>query len=344
MAQAHKAGEPSMDEILASIRKIIAEEPAAVSGPPPAAVAPGHSPAATAPASALGSVADQRAAAVDRELADLLGGNGPISAPAGAAPAAASVAVPGPAHVSNEPPVEGMPTPPARFGWLRGRSGGPAGIGAGVAPAPKVDLPGAPNAATPPVKPEPAAAAPAAAGAPVAMEAGAGSAAVAAAPVKAPQLPVPGAAPAPPVVAAPPVAEPGPSPAPAVKAGPPPAKSEAAAQAPATQVAAGAAAAVAPRPVVKPAPTPAGQSVATANGAANGAHHERAAGSGAAPPVKSSGGVPTTIEDTLAELLRPMVRQWLDENMSRAIEKAIRVEVANSVKMAVGKPGSGDKS
>lgn len=35
-----------------------------------------------------------------------------------------------------------------------------------------------------------------------------------------------------------------------------------------------------------------------------------------------------TLEDTVAELLRPMLRQWLDDNMPRIVEKALRVEIA----------------
>ena len=52
-----------------------------------------------------------------------------------------------------------------------------------------------------------------------------------------------------------------------------------------------------------------------------------------ASPVTSTS--PRSVEDTLAELLRPMVRQWLDENMTRAIEKAIRVEIASSLRPQV---------
>ena len=37
------------------------------------------------------------------------------------------------------------------------------------------------------------------------------------------------------------------------------------------------------------------------------------------------------MEDTVAELLRPMLRQWLDANMPRVVEKALRVELAASV-------------
>ena len=39
-----------------------------------------------------------------------------------------------------------------------------------------------------------------------------------------------------------------------------------------------------------------------------------------------------TMEDTVAELLRPMLRQWLDTNMPRVVEKALRVELAASAK------------
>lgn len=38
-----------------------------------------------------------------------------------------------------------------------------------------------------------------------------------------------------------------------------------------------------------------------------------------------------TLEDTVAEMLRPMLRQWLDDNMPRMVEKALRVEVAEGV-------------
>jgi cell pole-organizing protein PopZ len=35
-----------------------------------------------------------------------------------------------------------------------------------------------------------------------------------------------------------------------------------------------------------------------------------------------------TLEDTVADLLRPMLRDWLDANMPRIVEKALRVELA----------------
>ncbi len=38
-----------------------------------------------------------------------------------------------------------------------------------------------------------------------------------------------------------------------------------------------------------------------------------------------------SIEDATAELLRPMLRQWLTDNMPRMVEKALHIEVASSV-------------
>ncbi|MBS0244729.1 MAG: DUF2497 domain-containing protein [Proteobacteria bacterium] len=46
----------------------------------------------------------------------------------------------------------------------------------------------------------------------------------------------------------------------------------------------------------------------------------------------SQGGAVKTLEDTVVDLLRPMIRQWLDENMPRMVEKALRVELAESVR------------
>lgn len=39
-----------------------------------------------------------------------------------------------------------------------------------------------------------------------------------------------------------------------------------------------------------------------------------------------------TLEDTVSELLRPMLREWLDANMPRIVEKALRVELATLAK------------
>ncbi|MGE5267752.1 MAG: DUF2497 domain-containing protein [Deltaproteobacteria bacterium] len=51
-------------------------------------------------------------------------------------------------------------------------------------------------------------------------------------------------------------------------------------------------------------------------------------------PHTGSAGIstPAPIEDSTADLLRPMLRQWLAENMPRMVEKALHIEVAESVK------------
>ena len=48
------------------------------------------------------------------------------------------------------------------------------------------------------------------------------------------------------------------------------------------------------------------------------------------PSTLPLGGV-RTLDDTIIELLRPMIRQWLDDNMPRMVEKALRVELAASL-------------
>jgi len=40
----------------------------------------------------------------------------------------------------------------------------------------------------------------------------------------------------------------------------------------------------------------------------------------------------TAIEERVVELLRPMIREWLDNNMPRMIERALSIELASSVK------------
>lgn len=51
-----------------------------------------------------------------------------------------------------------------------------------------------------------------------------------------------------------------------------------------------------------------------------------------APAAQAEGQATGTIEDTTAELLRPMLRAWLSDNMPRMVEKALHIEVAESVK------------
>lgn len=49
------------------------------------------------------------------------------------------------------------------------------------------------------------------------------------------------------------------------------------------------------------------------------------------PATGSAVGV-RTVEDIVAELLRPMLREWLAENMPRMVEKALRIELAEGLK------------
>jgi cell pole-organizing protein PopZ len=41
--------------------------------------------------------------------------------------------------------------------------------------------------------------------------------------------------------------------------------------------------------------------------------------------------IPDGLDDRMASLLRPMLRQWLDANMPRIVEKALRVEMAGGI-------------
>lgn len=45
-----------------------------------------------------------------------------------------------------------------------------------------------------------------------------------------------------------------------------------------------------------------------------------------------------SLEDTVSELLRPMLREWLDKNMPRIVESALRVEMAGLHKPVEKKP------
>ena len=57
----------------------------------------------------------------------------------------------------------------------------------------------------------------------------------------------------------------------------------------------------------------------------------------------AAGGGVRTLDDTIIELLRPMIRQWLDDNMPRMVEKALRIELAASLQ-AKGEAAKGDAS
>lgn len=55
------------------------------------------------------------------------------------------------------------------------------------------------------------------------------------------------------------------------------------------------------------------------------------------PTMTQPAGV-RTLDDTIVDLLRPMIRQWLDDNMPRMVEKALRIEMAASVKAKLDQP------
>lgn len=68
----------------------------------------------------------------------------------------------------------------------------------------------------------------------------------------------------------------------------------------------------------------------------------QAPGADANPPPLPEGSdtsAPQQIEDATADLLRPMLRQWLTDNMPRMVEKALHIEVAETVR--TGKPTDG---
>ncbi|MGD9785299.1 MAG: DUF2497 domain-containing protein [Hyphomicrobiaceae bacterium] len=93
-------------------------------------------------------------------------------------------------------------------------------------------------------------------------------------------------------------------------------------------------AAVAKPPVPEASPAASAPATAAASAPAAVASPVAAAASiGAlvAAPAALGGNV-RTIEDMVAELLRPMLREWLAENMPRIVEKALRIELAEGLK------------
>lgn len=57
------------------------------------------------------------------------------------------------------------------------------------------------------------------------------------------------------------------------------------------------------------------------------------------PPVGSMP-VNRTLEDAVADMLRPMLQQWVADNMPRIIERALRTEVAKSTRPGQKPPGA----
>jgi cell pole-organizing protein PopZ len=44
------------------------------------------------------------------------------------------------------------------------------------------------------------------------------------------------------------------------------------------------------------------------------------------PSLSASSSEPETVEDAAAQLLRPILKQWLSENMPKIVEKALKSE------------------
>lgn len=264
MNKAEKAAEPSMDEILASIRKIIAEEPPANGVGQPAVTA--GQPSFTAPAA---KKPDPAPLPTLDDLDDLVDSNPAAQTSKYVPPAAAprqggrtslldeltSLRRPGPGEAAVRPePIAPIPT-----------------LGSALARSEPRPLPVTSKPEITPPAPAPRAADP-----------------VPAAPVIKPVAPAPAAKTAPP------------------KVDPP-------APAPALPIAAAIAAAANP-PIAAPPP--------------------------AAPsPAAVLPASVRTLEDSVAELLRPMLRQWLDANMPRIVERALQVELAEGVKPTAPKQG-----
>jgi hypothetical protein len=92
----------------------------------------------------------------------------------------------------------------------------------------------------------------------------------------------------------------------------------------------------APEPVIEAATTAPQQPAATAPAAATQALVARGpevtpqTAPSAVAPVADTASSVRTMEDTVADLLRPMLRNWLSENMPRIVERALRKELEES--------------
>jgi cell pole-organizing protein PopZ len=374
MSSSSQATDLSMDEILASIRKIIAEEPKSSAGPqgagaqravhpgfpqglPPAPPAqPGQAqrsvappPVETAPANALqnrlaaaigeGRRPPRPRPTIDDDILDLGDEAGKpaqsAAAPAPAARAAPTSQPPAAPAVAPPPPPAATRTPePAQFQDLTAllaaeRDVAPTAVAAPTAPPP---IPPVAEIAVPAIPPEAQSAHPVFPSLNDLLK-------KQDAPVQsAPQPPAPPEAPAAArqeIVDLPPlptvaVAEP---PSTMVAKAPEPAAVPAPATGPTTVEI------IAPKVQARPAAQAEPQfaaPIASANPEARSAPPEVAPAS--QPPVVAETPAPAsppavrTLEDTVAELLRPVLRQWLDDNMPRIVEKAFREELAGRAK------------
>lgn len=400
MSKAEKVSEPSMDEILASIRKIIAEEPSGTKpaappqvtrpvmaqagatapspqrasslavNPAPAAgpvfgtrvsasskAVPASAPAApSAPVAPRVQQEEQNAVSnslLDEDLADLVESSPSTSQPAPAASAgraAPSPSVPG-SQFGRGSNMAAAGNPSEKVGWRFPRpaakveaspqaaaavSSSPAPVAAAAPPAARVShpFPAAPAVAgdmAPAASKEAGAKSPSPKGS-VAVEArtavaAPSAAAPAALPTEQPELPG--------------------KPATSVLSVSPSAASAlvqdgvASGEAPGggAHVAAAADLSAASMPVSLPAgPVPVDASIRV--GGVPGGTQD-------APSLMSSSSLAAlvplaqpvrTMEDTVAELLRPLLREWLDKNMPRIVEKALKIEMASVAKPAPSSP------
>lgn len=345
MSRMDTAAEPTMEEILASIRKIIADEPGqARKSPDPLATNPLLKPAisaasiqlppdgraafgnaatpAPAAAQALGDSIKPVPIAIEDDLADLL--DGP------------PVAIIPPASVSAT-----VADPWASLKSLRSTSPAPAAPERKVPEAATGAAPALTNGLAPAAAPKDLAVVPAAASTgPLSRKsgfwppAGGGTSPVTQPAIAAqtPAAPVaPDATPSVPLTAAPAMSVPLPSSkpmnftAPVIEEEPAPI----AVTAPADYPAAAAAAAL---------------DALAAGLAAFGSDAEKpaapASAVGVRAPVVTVAPAPAasvapavrSLEDLIGDMLRPMLQQWLTDNMPRIVEKALRVEAAKSVK------------
>lgn len=350
MQRSQQSAEPSMDEILASIRKIIADDPKPPADAPPAGAANGARVVAR-PADPLARVeprdgplgtspaGDRRIAAeIDRDLADLLD-DGAQAAEKPVDSASTST----PVRAGDPPPAVAAPRL-AKPGWLTARPASP----------PASDAAGAPAGEKPRPIPLSAKLEQARLAAPAALPLR-GSAASVAAPVPRPAAPADEsergeagkpAAPAPVETAAGEVqAKPAAPVSPALSALAQLADGTAAAPAASKPIKSPAAEPVEPSPstdaaappaviadaasaapTIEPAKIVAAAPVLSTEAIVAALPSSRPLGPGAEATVRS-------VEDLVAELLRPMLRQWLDENMPRIVEKALRIELASGLKL-----------
>ncbi|HMM13543.1 MAG TPA: DUF2497 domain-containing protein [Parvibaculum sp.] len=79
-----------------------------------------------------------------------------------------------------------------------------------------------------------------------------------------------------------------------------------------------------PSPAYRPEPAPQGAGLLSSEAATAAS---AAFGALASSIFTSSGGGGRTLEDLVADLLRPMLKQWLDQNLPPLVEQLVREEI-----------------